>query len=93
VQEAVAQALGLRARELAVEAQRLRPRDHVLGDQRQLEPHGVGGEVAEGEVAKPRVLGTADAVLDARVAAVVEVEPRDVIAALVGHEDLVAPAV
>ncbi len=61
VQQPVAQPLGLAAGELAVsEQQPLRPAEQVLADQDELEPGGVGLEVAEGEVAQARLLGAAD---------------------------------
>ena len=63
VQQPVAQRLGLADRELAVERQELGPGDEVLGDERDLDPHGVVVEVAEREVLKARLLGVADAVL------------------------------
>src|SRR3954471_1176811 len=50
VQQPVAQSLGLAGRQLAVEAQRLRPDGEVLGDHRELDPDRVERELAKGEV-------------------------------------------
>lgn len=93
VREAVAEAFGLRAGEFPIQQEGLGPGDEVLGDEHELDPHGVGGETAEGEVPKARVFGAADAVLDAGVAAVAKFEGCDVVACLVGEEHLEAVAV
>src|SRR5680860_1533735 len=63
VQEAVAKALGLGAREISLEKKRLGPAHKVLGDQHQLQPSGVRGELAKGQVAKAGVLGGPDRIL------------------------------
>jgi len=56
VQQAVAQALGLDARELAGEQQPLGPADEVVGDQHERQPHLVVLEVAGGQVLQAGVL-------------------------------------
>ena len=70
VQQPVAQRLGFADGQLAVERERLGPGDQVLGDQRELQPDGVVGELAEREVLQPGLLGGADAVLGAGAGAV-----------------------
>lgn len=50
-------------------------------------------EALEGQVGKAAVLALADAILNARVAAVSQIQPRGVVAALVGEEDRQAVAV
>ncbi len=92
VQELVAQALRLAAGKLAGEQEALRPGEQILGDEDELEPGRVGGERAEGEVAKPGAFAAADPVLDERVGAVELFEPGDPSALLVGDEDLEAVA-
>jgi hypothetical protein len=62
VQQPIAQPLGLAARDLAGQRERLGPVEDVLGGQGDFEPDGVGIEVAEREVGKAAVLGGADAV-------------------------------
>jgi hypothetical protein len=68
--EQVAQALGLGAGEFVVEREPFAPGHEVLRDQRRPEPDLVRREVAKGEVLEPQLLGAADTVLDAGVAAV-----------------------
>ncbi len=82
VQQPVAQALWLRR--LSREHERAGVGDEVLGAQRQLEPHGVWTELAEGEGRKAAGAALADAVLDARVRAVASLERGEVGALLVG---------
>jgi len=64
VQQHEAQRLGLGLGQLAGQAQTLGPDDEVLGDQHDLQPHGVVGVLEEGKVGQPGVLAAADAVLD-----------------------------
>jgi len=90
VEEAVAEALRFPLGGLAVEAEALRPGDQVLGDEHQLQPDFVGGEVAEGQVAQPRRLAAADAVLDPGVATVTRLQGRQIGVRLVGDEHLKA---
>src|SRR3954449_6693379 len=56
VQQPVAQPLGLAARELAGQRERLGVEEDVLGGQGEFEPDSVGVEVAEREVLKAAVL-------------------------------------
>ncbi len=70
VQKRVAQTLGFGLGQFALEHQALGEGDEVLGHADQLDPAGVVGEVAEGQVAQPGVFGATDAVLDAGMAAV-----------------------
>jgi hypothetical protein len=93
VEQPVAQPLGLGQAMLTLEIERLRPGEEVLGDQHQLEPDLVVLEGVEGEVLEARVLGAADAVLDAGPAAVGELERGDVRVRLVGDEAREAVAV
>ena len=74
VQQPVTERLGFAAGQLAVQAQRLRPDVEVLGDQRELEPDGVEGELAEREVVESGLLGGSDAVLGVRAASVQALE-------------------
>ena len=92
VQKGVTQTLGLGPGQFALEHQTLGEGDEVLGQADQLDPAGVVGEVAEGQVAQPGVFGTTDAVLDAGMAPVAGFEVGDVGVGRVGDEDLVAPA-
>ena len=93
MQQPLAKAFGLCGRELAGQADQLGPAEQVLGDQRDLEPGLVVLEGVVREVAHAGVLATTDAVLDARAAAVTQLEPSDVVAVLVGEEARVAVAV
>jgi len=93
VQQSVAQALGFAARELAVQREGLGIEEEFLGDEDELEPHGVGDKVAEGQVLKAAVLGGADAVLDAGAGAMETFQGGDVLAVLVGKDRLEAVAV
>ena len=93
VKQPVAQSLGLGDRELTVKADQLRPREEVLGDQRDLQPGLVVLEGVVGEVAHAGVLAGADAVLDPRAAAVAQLQRGDVLAVLVGEEAGVPVAV
>ena len=77
MQKRVAQTLGLGLGEFALEDEALGEGDEVLGQADQLDPAGVVGEVAEGQVAQPGVFGATDAVLDAGVAAVARFEVGD----------------
>ena len=90
MQQPVAQALGLAARELAVEAERLVPREQILGDPDELEPDGVHLIVTKGELLEPAVLADADAVLDASASAVIALDRCDLSAGLVGEDRLEA---
>jgi len=93
VQQAVAQALGLDARELAGEQQPLGPADEVVGDQHERQPHLVVLEVAEGQVLQAGVLVVADVVLDAGASAVATLKDGDVAGGLVAEDRLEAIAV
>ena len=93
MQQGVAQPLGLGGGHVAFEHQALGKGEEVLGHADQLDPAGVVGEVAEGQVAQAGVLGTADAILYAGVATVAGFEIGDVGVGRVGDEDLVPPAV
>ena len=70
----MAERLGLPGACLAVQAEALEEGEQVLGGEDQLQPDLVGGELAEGEVAKPGVLAAADTVLDTSVSAVARLE-------------------
>src|SRR5437016_5444448 len=91
VQDHEPQALGLRLGQLAGQAQALGPGEEILGDGHHLDPDCVVGKFMEGEVAQPRVLGTADAVLHPGMAAVACLQVGEVVVDRVGEEDLVAP--
>jgi hypothetical protein len=83
--------LGLAARELAVETERLGVEQEV--EQHKLQPDGVGREVAEREVLQAAVLGGANAVLDPGALAVTVLQRGDVVVGLVGEDGLEAVAV
>ena len=86
VQQLVAQRLGLADGEFAGEREPLGPGDEVLGDQRDLEPHGVVVKVAKWEVGRAGLLGGADAVLGAGAGAVPALK-FDGVAVEVGQRD------
>jgi hypothetical protein len=88
----VAKALGLGGCELAVEAQEPRPAEELLCDQRDLKPGLVVTEGVVWQVAHAGVLAGADAVLDARVAAVAQLKAGDALACLIGEKARVAKA-
>src|SRR6266536_2666596 len=74
VPQPIPQGLGLGDFEIAVQQQRLRPAHQRLRHQHQGQPDVVGVEVCKGEVAEAGGLGTADAVLDAGVGAVADLQ-------------------
>ena len=89
MQQPVAERFRFADRELTGEAQTLGPRDQVLGDQGQLEPHGVEVELAEREVLKPGLFRAADQVLGVTAAAVQTLD-LDHVAGEVGERRLEA---
>ena len=92
VQQPVAERFWFADRELALEAQPLGPRDQVLRDQRQLEPHRVERELAEREVLKPCLFRTPDQVLSVAAAAVQTLD-LDCVAGEIGERRLEAVSV
>ena len=93
VKQAVAQPLELPRARLLGEAELPGPRDEVLGELNEPQPHLVVREAAEREVGQAAVLGLADTVLDAGVPAVLKIEPGNMSAGLVGEEHRQAVAV
>ena len=93
MKEAVAEPLGARAGELAAQQQRLGPGEQVVGDQDQLQPHGIHRKGAEGQLGKAGVLVVGDLVLGPGAGAVAALQGGDVILALVGEDRLEAVAV
>ena len=99
VQEAVAQGLRLRFREIAVEGGELQPGQQDAGGHRRVEPGLVDRVVVRGEVAQAGVLAGADDILDAGVDAVGGVgvgalaAPASGVSGQVGRPQGVAPAV
>jgi hypothetical protein len=69
---------------VAVQQRRLRPAGQVLGGQDQLEPDGVATPGVKRQVGQPGGLGRADAVLDAGVLTVDQLQPGQAAAVLVG---------
>ena len=92
VQQPVAQRFGSAGGQVAVEREVLRPGDDVLGDQRDLQPHLVVGEVSEREAVQAGRLGGADALLGAGARSVQALE-FDRIAVEVGQGDQEAVAI
>lgn len=92
VQQPLAQPLRLRPRELALEAERRRVGEQVLGHEHELEPDRVRLELAEGQVREAALARAADRVLDARVRAVAGLERGYVASVLVGDQALEAVA-
>jgi hypothetical protein len=74
VPQPIAQRLGFGAGECTVQQQRLRPAGEVAGGQDQLEPDAVAPPQVEREVGQPGGLAAADAVLDAGMLAVTELQ-------------------
>jgi hypothetical protein len=93
VPQPVAQRLGLGEFQVAVQQQRLRPAHQGLGHHDQGEPGVVGAKVGKRQVAQPRGLGAADAVLHMGVGAVASLQHGGVGVGLVGDEHLEAAAV
>jgi hypothetical protein len=93
VQEAVPEALGFAAGELCVgEQQAPRPGEQVDADEHELEPGGVHGVSAEGQVAQARGLPAADRVFNGGALAVHLLEAREALPLLVREHDLEAVA-
>ena len=89
----VAQRLGFGVGQRAVQAEQPQPAQQVRGDGRGDAPGLVDRHRGGGEVVQAGGLPAADAVLDAGVGAVAGFEERQLAAAGVGGEQLVAPAV
>ena len=93
VQQPVAQALGLAARELAGQQQALGPDEQVVRDADEHQPDAVVLEVAERHVAQAGVLVVADVRFGVRALALAALEDLDVGVGLVGQDGLEAMAV
>jgi hypothetical protein len=90
MKQPVAEPPGLPAPGLSVQALPLEEGEQILGREHQLQPDLVGGELVEEEVPQPGVLAAADALLDVGTGAMTGLELGQVVALLVGDEDLEA---
>ncbi len=88
----VTQALWLSAGELSIEYQRAGVGEQVLSAEGEFEPHGLGTELAEGGLPNPHSRPSRKR-SSTRACAMVDLERREIIAALVGDEALEAMAV
>jgi hypothetical protein len=93
VQQPVAQALGLAARQIAGQQQALGPDEQVVRDADEHQPDAVVLEVPERHVAQAGVLVVADLRLGVRVLAPAMLEHLDIRVGLVGQDGLEAMAV
>ena len=96
MQQPGAKPFGFGDGQLAVQQQGLQPAGEVLGGQDQFQPDGVASPGIEGQVGQAGGLGGgnggADAVFDAGVLAVAQLQAGEVAAGLAGEKDLVAAA-
>jgi hypothetical protein len=85
VQQAVAQALGLKPGAVGVQDMNSQPSQQVLGEPDQFQPCLVGREGVEGQAREAELAGLSDPVLDACVQPVADLQADDVDAVLVGE--------
>jgi hypothetical protein len=90
MEEGVAQSLGFGRGEITVEQQTLGEGNEVLGQAHELDPAGVVGEVAEGQISQAGVFGTADAVFYSGMAAMAGFEVGDVGISRISQSEVMA---
>ena len=88
VQQAVAQPLGRQPCAACLQDAAAQPGEQVLGEQDELEPGLVGIEGVEGQAREAEFACFGDAILDAGMQAVADLQGVEVVAALVGQKAL-----